>query len=689
MSGRKNNGPRAEKKPAPPATKPRAERSKAAAAAGGGFKPNWNTLLLLALVLVVTGIVFSGVTKLHWTNWDDDEYVYENEMVMKGDYGAIWDNPVNNNWNPLPVMMHAWEWKQTADPQAEAADSWKALEDRAGLFHFNNLWMHLLCTGLVFWLMLKMGLNPIWAAFAALLFGIHPMRVESVAWITERKDVMFGSFYVGALIAYLYYLDTKNIAYYIICIALAALSLLSKIQAVSLPLSMLAIDWYRGRKLLDLKVWLEKVPFFIGSAYIGYVGFNYLQEGGTVDTDQTFSLVQRVALGFTSFVIYVGKSIVPWETCTFYPYPKEVTWHYWLGLAGAMGMIAGAALLWKKAREVTFGLAFFSVNIIFLLQIVGAGSAYLADRFTYVAYIGLVFSLAMLAQRVVTDRKSLLPVLGGAGVVLLLVCAFMTFQYIPAWTDSDTLWTDVQEKYPRKVVLSYVNRGQYLRRHGQYLANHGNPQGAKSEFDRAFEDFNTGISLQPNYHLGYLNRGNIYFDRGENDKALADYSKVLEILGPIDLNKRVDPAAAGALSNRGAIYSRKGMYQEALVDLNLAVKINKSDQNTWNNLAATYMNMKDFPKAIENFNEFLKFAPNSHAAIDARGLCYANLGKWQDALNNYNKAVSMAPNQASYLYNRAIAQFNLGNKPSALADAQKAQALGFQVDPAFLQAVQQ
>ncbi|MEY3444014.1 MAG: hypothetical protein RLZZ519_2295 [Bacteroidota bacterium] len=646
------------------------------------------TWIVGAIVVLVTAIVFSGVTKLHWTNWDDDEYVYENSMVMEGDYKAIFTEPVNNNYNPLPVAMHAWEWKMVSDPAAEAKDPTKALEDKARLFHINNLWMHVLCTALVFILMLQLGLNPIWAGLAALLFGIHPLRVESVAWITERKDVMFGTFYVGALIAYLRYLDTKKWMFFGICMVLFVLSLLSKIQAVSLPLSMIAIDWYRSRKF-DTKTILEKVPFFIGSAVIGYIGVLFLSKGETIDTSQTFGLIDRVALGFTSYCLYIVKAIIPYETCTFYPYPKEVGALYYVGLIAAFALVVGAVLIRKISREATFGLAFFSVNIIFLLQIVGAGSAFFSDRFTYIAYIGLFFALAMVAQRIATAKPGLMPVVAGASIILLMGCGLLTFQYIPAWQNSDTIWTDVMEKYPRKVVLAYVNPGQYLRRHGQYLRSQNKVAEAQAEFERAFQDFNTGIELQPKYHLSYLNRGNIYFDRGENDKALADYSKVLEILGPIDFNKRIDPSAAGALSNRGAIYSRKGMRMEALADLDLALKINPKDKNTWNNRAVTHFDMGNYTKAIADFTELLKFEPNLSGAINARGVSYMRLGKWQESLADFNKAVQMDPKSGAFISNRAIAHANLGNKSAALADAQKAQALGQPMDPAFLQSLQQ
>ena len=419
--------------------------------------------------------------------------------------------------------------------------------------------MHLLCTFLVFWLMRMLGLKPIWAAAAALLFGINPMRVESVAWITERKDVMFGMFYVGALLTYVKYLDTKSDLKFLwigLTAVLFTLSLLSKIQAVSLPLSMLAIDWYRSREW-DWKMLVDKVPFFAGAAIVGVVGVKFLSAGQTLDVDTTFSLAERVPLGLTAYAVYVVKAIIPYETCTFYPYPKTLEPIYIVGTVAAIALIAGAFLLRKVSRETTFGFAFFTVNIMFLLQILGAGSAFMADRFSYIAYIGLFFAMAMLAQRLAEKRPKLMPVSASVMGLLIVVGGILTVQYIPAWTNSDTLWSDVIEKYPKKVVLAYVNRAQYLRRDAQ--KPHEKESDAayaarkQKQNDTAFSDCNIAVSLQPKYHLGYLNRGNIYFDRGQNDEALADYSKVIELVWPKDTSGKgfVESAIPGALSNRG------------------------------------------------------------------------------------------------------------------------------------------
>jgi protein O-mannosyl-transferase len=728
MSGNKKPSKQREKKPVPPATKPSAGTQSGGGQAKRGRqrstlaeKPlDWKKWLIGALVVAITGIVFSGVTKLHWTNWDDDEYIYENPMVMNAEYGRIFTEAVNNNYNPLPVAMFAWEWQLM---KAKKGQEEKTFEEKAWIFHVNNLWMHLLCTALVFVLMLQLGLNPVWAGFAALLFGIHPLRVESVAWITERKDVMFGTFYVGALLAYIQYLKgmrgpgataapdweslpaemaerRRSYLWLGLCAVLFVGALFSKIQAVSLPLSMLAIDWYRRREW-KLGVILDKVPFFIGSLAIGIYGFSLLAKGETIDATETFAIHERMVLGFASFAVYIVKALVPYEVCTFYPYPEELTDLHYIGAIAAAGIVAGAVLLRKISRETTFGIVFFAVNIVFLLQIVGAGSAYLADRFTYMAYIGLFFALAMVLQRLVAARKHLVPVAVMAALPLLAVSVYQTWKYIPAWQNSITLWTDVIDKYPEKVVLAYVNRGQMVRRDAQ-KQREGETQAQwdarrQLQTEQAFQDFNTAIKLKGTYHLGYLNRGNIYFDRGENEKALADYTKVIELNSPINFKKKIEPAVGGAYSNRGGINARMGKYPEAIADLEMALKVNKAinvqDKNVWNNLAATHSAANNHPKAVEAFTEYLRFQDLTPVertnALNGRGFSYMQVGKWNEAITDFNAAIAQNPNDGRFYYNRAVSYFNLGNKANAQADAKKAQSLNYPVDPGFLQVIQQ
>ncbi|MEZ5059824.1 MAG: hypothetical protein R2879_22555, partial [Saprospiraceae bacterium] len=235
---------------------------------------------------------------------------------------------------------------------------------------------------------------PFWGLIiATLLFGIHPMRVESVAWITERKDVLFASFYFGAIYTYILSLkDTYNSAKWKWwTLGLFILSLFSKIQAVSLPLSLLAIDYWLNRPL-KLKLLIEKIPHFVLSLVFGLAGIYFLGQENSLDSVTNYTFLERILIGAYSYSVYILKWIFPYEMAPIYPYNVEIPQAAYfapIGIAAVLGLTVWA--YYKKEKALVFGVAFFTFNIMFLLQVLGAGQGLLADRFSYVAYFGLFF----------------------------------------------------------------------------------------------------------------------------------------------------------------------------------------------------------------------------------------------------------------------------------------------------------
>ena len=199
--------------------------------------------IVFFLVLAVTALVFSGSLSLKWTNWDDDLYVYENKLVREGALKKIITPPADpanyNTYSPLVISSFALEWK--------------LVKDRPFLYHFNNLLLHILCTALAWFFFRRMGLSVWWSGFAALFFGIHPMRVESVAWITERKDLLYALFYLAALLAYIRYIASNKALTLLLVFVFFMLSLYSKVQAITMPFVLILLDWYFNRKI-GLKV---------------------------------------------------------------------------------------------------------------------------------------------------------------------------------------------------------------------------------------------------------------------------------------------------------------------------------------------------------------------------------------------------------------------------------------------------
>lgn len=547
--------------------------------------------LIILLVLIVTALVFSGSLKLDWTNWDDDLLIYENPLVKEGTVKDIFTKPADyNTYNPLVIVSFALEWK--------------LVKNRPFLYHLNNLLLHLLCTLLVLLFFRSMGLSIWWSGFAAMLFGIHPMRVESVVWITERKDLLYGFFYIAALLTYTRYIVSGKNTQLLLVFIFFVFSLFSKVQAVTLPLALVLLDWYFIRKI-NWKAVTEKAVFFAISLIIGLLGTTFFYKNVYITTDSkaivnAFNFPEQIVLGFYAYTIYMLKSVFPYSTSVLYPIPTVLQWEHWVGASLSVVMFISVLAVWRKYRFITFGLLFFTFNIFLLLMpFLANESAFLNDHYTYVAYIGLFFVVAMGLQQISEKTRYRLTATGFAIVLSVAFCV-LTIKYIPVWKNSETLWTDVIEKYPRRIAVAYLNRGHFFYK--------------GSQSDKALDDFNTAIEVDPEYPLAYLDRSSIYLDRNDIEKVLQDYNRFLSFLPPFYINGNVPhPLVSDVLGNRGVMYSKKGLYEKALIDFDLAIKLKPLNPTNYMNRAYAYYHLGRIAEAKQD----VLYAKKIGAAVDS------------------------------------------------------------------------
>jgi protein O-mannosyl-transferase len=613
-------------------------------------------------VLVITSLVFSGTLKLDWTNWDDNLLVYENPLVSDARFKDIFTKPADyNTYNPLVISSFALEWK--------------LVKDRPFLYHFDNLILHLLCTALVFIFFRWTGLSIWWSGFAALIFGIHPMRVESVAWVTERKDVLYALFYLAALLAYIRYIACGKNRLLLLTFLFFTLSLLSKVQAVALPFALILLDLYFNRKI-GLKAVLEKIIFFAASLIIGLLGATFFLKNAFVTTDSkavvnSFGFFEQIVLCGYAYSVYVLKSIIPYATSSLYPVPASLQAEHLIGAAMSVFVFIGALAVWRKYKFITFGLLFFTFNIFFLLMpFQGNESAFLNDRYVYVAYIGLFFIIAMGMQTLSERLPSYRTVMACFAVALLVVYGILTIKYIPGWKNSGTLWTYVIDKYPRKIAIAHLNRGNYWYKNNQP--------------DKALKDFNMAIEINPEYSSAYVNRSIIYLENNEKEKALLDYNRYIELLYPYDKRgNKLYFALSDAYGNRGIIYYRMEQYEKALIDFNAAIELDPFNLNNYYKRALTYMQLREYDKAIRDFNLCHHSDSANPDVINNRGVCYLRSGNLKSALADFNKAILLNGANPAYYLNRAAAYHKLGQLPEARQDAQIAEQLGAAIDPEF------
>ena len=624
--------------------------------------PKWykdKKLLYPALaVLLITFICFIPALPNDFVNWDDDRNFFENRLIVDLNNENFWKNigqifvtPVIGNYNPLPIFTFAIE-------------KYFFGLDQPFYWHLNNVLLHLICTFLVYRFGLILGLRWQAAVLLALFFGIHPMRVESVAWVTERKDVLFGAFYMAALNIYAKRVKAKSKAKseWVWIYLFFILSLFSKIQAVTLPLSMLAVDYWFKRSL-RFNLIIEKIPLFLGSLAFGMLGVFFLGEEGSLDSNSAgYSFIQRIFVGTYSFLIYIVKSVAPFRLSPLYPYPHTMPWFIYASAAAVPIYIGLFYYSWKKQwNTIVFGFSFFIFNIIFLLQVVGAGQGFLADRFTYIAYIGLFFIMAYYWDVGLTRFSVRKNIIYGITTIFIIGLGFMTWNQNKIWKNSDTLWTHVL-KYYQNITLPYGNRANYYRDNGM--------------IQKALQDYSATINLKPEKPGPYNSRARLFFKSNSTDTlllALNDYNRAIEL----------DPSIAEYFTNRAAVYARINRMEEALTDLSKAIELDPTFANAYLNRSVINNNLNNKVQALSDIESFLQLRPYTPDMLYESARLKRHLNRSQEALEDLEKAIRYKPTQGLYYYEKSINHFQLSQFALAKSEMNKAIQMGVQVDPNY------
>lgn len=495
-------------------------------------------LICLFFVLLLSALVFSPSLYNGFVNWDDQEYILNNPTIREitpASLKTIFSSFVVGNYQPLTVLSFA------VDYQIGQLNP--------GQYHLGNILFHVLNVYLIFRLILLFtGGRFAVALLTALLFGIHPLKVESVAWATERKDVLFTFFYLLALLSYLggqakSWTRLKTLT---LTGIFFVLSLLAKPAAFTLPFILVLFDLYQDK--FSWKRIVEKVPFVLLSTMTMAIAIygNATPYDSQFYQLETYTWVERFFLAAYALLLYLAKIFFPFELSAYYPYPERVAgllpaivWFAPLVLAGLFILI-NKQLAIKK--DFWFACIFFVVTIAVNLPLLPVGQTIIADRFTYLPMLGLCYFFSLLLIKL--DSKNFVVILIG----LMALLSSLSWQRTLVWHDSWTLWTDVLTKYP-KVASAAYNRGNYLAENGR--------------IDLAIKDYTRAIESSPLFFSAYTNRGNMLFLSGKLEEALADYNRTIKL----------NPAKMEAYSNRAMYYIIKQNYTAALADLDKALSL--------------------------------------------------------------------------------------------------------------------
>ncbi len=571
-------------------------------------KASWAPAAMAFLIAVITWMAFAPALNNDFTNWDDETYVKNNPLVTTKDAGLreIFSTPVSLNYHPLTILTLKWNYR-TAELNPYS-------------YHLTNVWLHVLNTLMIFlFIFLLTRDNTFIASFSALIFGIHPMHVESVAWISERKDVLYVFFLIPALICYLRYAETKNWFWYAAALTLFIASCLSKAMAVVFPLLLLLIDFFSNRKITS-RIFTEKIPFLAISLIIGVLAFR-IQSAGAVADLSTFTLAQRMLFACYGAMMYLFRFFVPVNLSAFYPYPSlndqgMLPVAYYATPVLLIMLIASIWLL-KKERAYVTGMLFYLLSVALVLQFISVGNAIMADRYSYLAYTGLAFLAGWYLHSWFLKKRNISEIAASMAMMAIfsIVLVPQTRARCTVWKNSETLWSDVISKYPMKVETAYRNRGNYY--------------GQTNQTDKAYADYMTLLRMGTTESKVYSNLGNVYAMRKNADSALWAYQRAIQL----------DSTNANAHFNCAITYLGLGQYDQAAVEAQKGVQINPANDKGFGMLGFALLNTGKYRECVDAYSRQLELNGNSGDAYLYRAQAYRALGDTAAANRDY--AVAM------------------------------------------------
>jgi len=612
----------------------------------------WKFSLLLAIIGFF--VFFPNLKFDFLNNWDDDGYILNNpdiKILNFENFKLIFSKYYGANYQPLSVLMYA------------------ILHSIVGqqplYFHLLNNLFHAGNAVLVYIFLIKLTNKNTPSFFIALLFAVHPMHVESVTWISELKDVSYAFFILLALINYVKFKTEKKNLNLILTYLFFILSLFCKSAAVVLPPLLILIDyWYSKR--WDWKPMLMKIPFFVLSLIFGIVALLSQKEAGAMDIVlKDYTILEKFLIICTSITTYFYKLIFPHSLSAIYFYPSKIDgvlpWYFYISPL-VIGLIVIVIFKFKKIREILFfGIGFFAISISVVLQFVPVGGAYMADRYTYIPYIGLSFALIYPMYQHWGNNRKFIQYFNYSLVGIALIFSILTWNRNDVWKNSLTLFTDIVNKYPKEEF------GFYMR---------GNYYYAAQDYTNAVADYSKAIENKNDIKDIWNNRGLAYLSLKENKKALFDFNQAISMDSTYDI----------AWYNRGLVKDNLKDYKGAIYDYSKSLSYSKINPSVYLMRGNAYFMIQDYNNAILDFTSTLNIDNQNIGALRNRAIVLNLVGKYEASSTDFDKLLLLNANNAeAYLY-QGNNSLKMNNLSQACLQWKKASEMGMkQADPAILQ----
>jgi tetratricopeptide (TPR) repeat protein len=592
---------------------------------------------LLALVALVAA-VYAPVRNHAYINFDDTQYVSENAHVAGGltrdAVGWAFTTTHAGNWHPLTWISHM------LDVQLFGVDP--------GAHHVTNVVLHACNTLLMFWLLLRLTRALGRSLFVAAVFAVHPLHVESVAWIAERKDVLSAFFGLLCLLAYhAYARDPRPIRYAAVA-GTFALALLAKPMLVTLPMLLLLLDhWPLGRASRTplRRLLLEKAPLFALSAASSAITLWAQSGGGAVKALDALPLGRRAANASLAYVGYLQKTLWPEGLAVLYPYPSAIPAWQVAGALTLLALVTFVALRERKRRPyLVVGWLWYLGMLVPVIGLVQVGSQPMADRYTYLPMVGVLVAFAWGMHELLSARDARwLPI---AAALVIAACASVARRQVGHWRDSFALWEHALA-VTRDNARAHANLGHALSKLGR--------------LDEAIPHYEAALRQKPDFAEAHNNLGYALAAQGRNGDAIGHYREALRLI----------PDYQEAHNNMGVALAEQGQPQ-AIAHFEQALRSRPDLPELHNNLGVARARQMDLDQAIQAFTEALRLRPgyadarrNLARAHATRGRMRAEHGRADEAIGELREALRLHDGDPDDHYDLAVLLFRKGEASEA------------------------
>jgi len=622
-------------------------------------------------VSLLTFLVYLSCLHNGFVAWDDNGYIYENPHIHPLNLAFFrwaFSDFYAANWHPLTWVSHALDYAVWGlNPLGH---------------HLTNNILHAVNTFVVVILVAKLletwrpslQENPLMhhsqeesyiviAAVTGLLFGLHPLHVESVAWVSERKDLLCAMFFLLSILAYTKYATTggglRN-KHYILVIFLFALALLSKPMAVSLPAVLLILDWHPFNRIKSVKsflsAFLEKLPLIALSIVSSVLTILAQKAGMAIQTFDVIPLFSRVLVAAESLLSYLWKMVSPMNLSPYYPYPKIISLYYLLSVILVAGITAACSVMAKKQKLWLAVWGYYVLTLLPVLGIVQVGGRAMADRYTYLPSLGPFILMGLLAawlwQKSLIKRGAWAGSVIVAAILIVGSLSFLTYKQIAVWKDSLDLWSYAAWMEPESPLV-HSNLG-------DVYSNLNMP-------DKAIEQYLAAIRLKPDYSEAHDNLGLVYKSLNMPDKAEEEFMTAV----------RLKSDNTEAHLNLGVSYAGRNLPDKAEEEFVTAIKLEPGNAKAHFNLGLLYKSLNMLNQAMEQYLIAIRLKPDFAEAHNNLGGVYLALNMPDKAEGEFMTAIMLKPDLAEPHFYLGSAYYNMGQ----MEKAQKELARGLEIKP--------